>query len=113
LDGAQYFTVNANQVDGHTWPMHHHGFFVILNVAMGGGWPGNPTASTASGVRLNVDYVRVFYATLAAAAVYRTRTAPNGWPSPTLPNTPVVAVTILRGQLGQQHNQARSRCLER
>jgi hypothetical protein len=29
---------------------------------MGGGWPGNPTASTASGVPMLVDYVRVYTA---------------------------------------------------
>src|SRR5258706_2649063 len=62
LDGSQYFTVNANQVDATTWAnATNHGFFIILNVAMGGGWPGNPTGSTASGVPMNVDYVRVYY----------------------------------------------------
>jgi beta-glucanase (GH16 family) len=63
LDGSQYWTVNANQVDATTWAnATNHGFFIILNVAIGGGWPGNPTRSTASGVPMNVDYVRVYYA---------------------------------------------------
>ncbi len=35
--------------------------YVILNLAIGGGWPGGPTASTASGAALVVDYVRVYY----------------------------------------------------
>ena len=40
LDGANYFTVNANQVDATTWNnATHHGFFLILNVAIGGGLP--------------------------------------------------------------------------
>src|ERR687887_442956 len=40
LDGVNFFTVNANQVDATTWNnATHHGFFVILNVAMGGGFP--------------------------------------------------------------------------
>src|SRR6185503_1081681 len=42
----------------------NHGCFVILDVAMGGGFPaafgGGPTAGTASGVPMIVDYVRVF-----------------------------------------------------
>lgn len=65
LDGNNFFTVNANQVDATTWNNAvHHGFFVILNVAMGGGFPaafgGGPTGSTASGVPMLVDYVAVY-----------------------------------------------------
>ncbi len=64
LDGNNFFTVNANQVDATTWNNAlHHGFFMILNVAMGGGFPaafgGGPTGSTQSGVPMLVDYVRV------------------------------------------------------
>jgi len=63
LDGVQFHTVNANQVDAATWnDATNHGFFIILNVAMGGGWPGSPTRNTTSGVPMLVDYVRVFYA---------------------------------------------------
>jgi Carbohydrate binding module (family 6) len=52
-------------VDATTWNnATHHGFFVILNVAMGGGFPaafgGGPTGSTQSGVPMNVDYVAVY-----------------------------------------------------
>jgi hypothetical protein len=67
LDGNNFFTVNANQVDATTWNnATHHGFFLILNVAMGGGFPGafggGPAASTQSGVPMNVDYVAVYSA---------------------------------------------------
>ena len=65
LDGVNFFTVNANQVDATTWNNAlHHGFFVIFDLAMGGGFPaafgGGPTASTASGVPMVIDYVRVY-----------------------------------------------------
>src|SRR5262245_10117366 len=65
LDGNNFFSLNANQVDVTTWNnATHHGFFVILNVAMGGGFPaafgGGPTGSTQSGVPMNVDYVAVY-----------------------------------------------------
>ena len=65
LDGAKFFSVNAAQVSATTWTnATHHGFFVILNVAMGGGFPaafgGGPTASTQSGVPMLVDYVAVY-----------------------------------------------------
>ncbi len=64
LDGNNYFTVNANQVPAADWNnATHHGFFVILDVAMGGGFPdafgGGPTAATVSGQPMLVDYVSV------------------------------------------------------
>jgi beta-glucanase (GH16 family) len=65
LDGNNFFTVNANQVDATTWNnATHHGFFMILNVAMGGSFPGafggGPTGSTQSGVPMVVDYVAAY-----------------------------------------------------
>jgi hypothetical protein len=65
LDGANYFTLNSSQVDATTWNnATHHGMFVILNVAMGGGFPaafgGGPTSATQSGVPMLVDYVAVY-----------------------------------------------------
>ena len=62
VDGIKEFTVYSNQVDATTWDNAiNHGFFIILNVAIGGGWPGNPTASTISGGTMLVDYVHVYY----------------------------------------------------
>lgn len=67
LDGANYFTVSANQVDATTWSNAvDHAFFVIFDLAMGGGFPNGvaghttPTSSTASGASMLIDYVRVF-----------------------------------------------------
>jgi Ricin-type beta-trefoil lectin domain/Glycosyl hydrolases family 16 len=65
LDGSNFFTVNANQVDATTWNnATHHGFFMILNVAIGGGFPGafggGPTGATQSGVPMIVDYVAAY-----------------------------------------------------
>ncbi|MDI1466031.1 ricin-type beta-trefoil lectin domain protein [Catellatospora sp. KI3] len=67
LDGSNFFTVNANQVDATTWNnATHHGFFMILNVAIGGSFPGafggGPTGSTVSGVPMIVDYVAAYTA---------------------------------------------------
>lgn len=65
LDGNNYFTLNSSQLDATTWNNAlHHGFFMILNVAMGGGFPaafgGGPTSATQSGVPMVVDYVAVY-----------------------------------------------------
>ncbi len=63
LDGVQYWQVSSNgtNMDAKTWTNTvDHEFFIVLNVAMGGQWPGNPTASTFSGAPMVVDYVRVY-----------------------------------------------------
>ncbi|MFE7170998.1 glycoside hydrolase family 16 protein [Streptomyces sp. NPDC057616] len=64
VDGVNYHTVTAGQMDATTWAnATNHGFFVILNVAMGGGFPdafgGGPTSATESGHPMVVDYVQV------------------------------------------------------
>jgi len=44
---------------GAVW-VYDHPFFIILNLAVGGGWPGNPDDTTAFPQRMLVDYVRVY-----------------------------------------------------
>jgi beta-glucanase (GH16 family) len=46
---------------GATW-VYEHPFFVILNVAVGGAWPGNPDETTPFPQQMLVDYVRVYRA---------------------------------------------------
>jgi beta-glucanase (GH16 family) len=65
VDGERYRTVRSGDVDPATWSRAlGHGFFVLLNVAVGGGWPGPPDASTTPGVPMLVDRVAVSRATL-------------------------------------------------
>ena len=64
LDGTNFFTLKASQVDATTWANAvHHSFFIILNLAIGGEFPAafgyTSTASTQSGGTMLVDYVRV------------------------------------------------------
>jgi len=44
---------------GGAWAFNHP-FFFILNVAVGGGWPGNPDGSTVFPQQMLVDYIRVY-----------------------------------------------------
>jgi beta-glucanase (GH16 family) len=61
MNGVQTWKLQADRVDATTWTnATNHGFFIILNVAIGGGWPGSPTDQTVSGVPMLVDYVRVY-----------------------------------------------------
>ena len=65
LDGVNFHTVTADQVDATTWAnATNHGYFIILNVAMGGAFPdafgGGPDGGTGPGHPMVVDYVQVF-----------------------------------------------------
>lgn len=71
LDGTEFWHVDSNTsgMDAATWANAvDHGFFILLNVAMGGGWPGDPTSATQSGYAMNIDYVRVYTANGSAGA---------------------------------------------
>ncbi|WP_328508668.1 glycoside hydrolase family 16 protein [Streptomyces mirabilis] len=68
LDGVNFHTVRQNQVDATTWAnATNHGYFIILNVAMGGEFPaafgGGPDGGTDPGHPLVVDYVQVLQST--------------------------------------------------
>lgn len=67
LDGVQHFALSApgGSLDSATWlNAVDHGFFIILDVAIGGGFPaafgGGPTPDTLPGVPMIIDYVRVY-----------------------------------------------------
>jgi beta-glucanase (GH16 family) len=46
-------------VSGQAWRFNHP-FFFILNVAVGGDWPGNPDPTTTFPQQMLIDYIRVF-----------------------------------------------------
>ncbi|MDP9002912.1 MAG: glycoside hydrolase family 16 protein [Myxococcota bacterium] len=49
---------------GGTWAFDHP-FFVVLNVAVGGSWPGDPNTTTTFPQSMKVDWVRVYQKTSA------------------------------------------------
>ncbi len=94
LDGVNFFTLNSTAVDATTWNnATHHGFFVILNVAIGGAFPaafgGGPTASTVSGMPMTVDYVAVYTSGGGSTP------SPTATPSPTPTGVPGPATRYL------------------
>jgi len=68
VDGEQFHSVKQDQLPADTWNQmtSHSGYFIILNVAMGGAFPdgvsgqATPTAETVPGVPMVVDYVAVW-----------------------------------------------------
>ncbi|MFD5038120.1 ricin-type beta-trefoil lectin domain protein [Streptomyces sp. NPDC058377] len=58
VDGNVYQRRTPADLGGRQW-VFDKPFFVILNLAVGGYWPGDPDASTSFPQQLLVDYVRV------------------------------------------------------
>jgi beta-glucanase (GH16 family) len=60
IDGVAYFTANPSSVPaGRQW-VFDHPFFLLLNVAVGGAFPGPPDSTTRLPQEMLVDYVRVY-----------------------------------------------------
>ncbi|MFI9385014.1 ricin-type beta-trefoil lectin domain protein [Kutzneria sp. NPDC052558] len=58
VDGNAYETRTPADIGGNQW-VFDHPFYIIMNLAVGGYWPGNPDGNTQFPARLVVDYVHV------------------------------------------------------
>jgi beta-glucanase (GH16 family) len=59
VDGVLYATKTPKDIgSGNTW-VYNKPFFILLNVAVGGGWPGNPDSTTVFPQTMTVEYVRI------------------------------------------------------
>ncbi len=60
VDGAVYEDRQKNTIPaGAQWPFDQP-FYIILNLAVGGNWPGLPDASTVFPQEYRIDYVRLY-----------------------------------------------------
>ncbi len=59
VDSTLYFTRVPANLGGANWPFNER-FHIILNVAVGGNWPGSPDSTTVFPQAMVVDYVRVY-----------------------------------------------------
>lgn len=63
LDGHPFQVFTRGDVPpGGRWVFDDDSFFIILNLAVGGRWPGYPDDTTEFPQELRIDYVRVFAA---------------------------------------------------
>jgi beta-glucanase (GH16 family) len=74
LNGHPYYQVTEAQVGAAAWAAAvDHGFFLILDLAVGGGYPDgvcgctSPAASTTSGASMSVGYVAVYTTTTSGS----------------------------------------------
>jgi len=61
VDDTLYETQTSAVPAGDTWEFNHP-FFLLINVAVGGQWPGSPDGTTTFPQTLKVDWVRVYQA---------------------------------------------------
>jgi len=61
FDDVNYYTISSWWAGGSPYPApFNQQFFFILNIAVGGNWPGNPDGSTPFPQMMYIDYVRVY-----------------------------------------------------
>ena len=57
LNGVEYCSLNITH---ERFSAFHKSFYVILNLAVGGNWPGDPDDTTPFPADMEIDYVRVY-----------------------------------------------------
>lgn len=60
VDDVNFYNASRAQVESYGPWVFDHEFFILLNVAVGGQWPGYPNGSSVFPQRMYVDYVRVY-----------------------------------------------------
>ncbi len=60
VDGNKFYSVSRAQVQTYGNWAFDQPFFLLLNVAVGGQWPGNPDGSSTFPQRMSVDYIRIY-----------------------------------------------------
>jgi beta-glucanase (GH16 family) len=60
VDGYAYHTATPEDLPPDATWVYDHPFYIILNVAVGGNWPGSPDETTVFPQTMLVDYVRVY-----------------------------------------------------
>ncbi|GAB6930412.1 hypothetical protein JCM10914A_43950 [Paenibacillus sp. JCM 10914] len=68
VDGQQFNEFYIENGTGNTEEFHRP-FFILLNMAVGGNWPGSPNNSTPFPSQMLVDYVRVYQDTGAPSVI--------------------------------------------
>ena len=59
IDDSKYFSFqNDGKNDFNTWPFNQR-FHLLINIAVGGDWPGSPDETTQFPTEMEVEYVRV------------------------------------------------------
>tara|TARA_B100000674_G_scaffold206556_1_gene168819 strand:+ start:11210 stop:11431 length:222 start_codon:yes stop_codon:yes gene_type:complete len=60
INDEKYYTFqNDKKNNFKTWPFNQR-FHLLINIAVGGDWPGSPDETTNFPSEMKIDYVRVY-----------------------------------------------------
>ncbi|MGC9003057.1 MAG: carbohydrate binding domain-containing protein, partial [Dictyoglomus sp.] len=59
-DDQKFFTITRPEIELYGNWVFDHPFFIIMNVAVGGYWPGYPDDTTVFPQKMYVDYIKVY-----------------------------------------------------
>lgn len=60
IDGSQYFQYSQKRMMFWERWRHDQPYFLLLNLAVGGNWPGYPDSSTVFPQKMRVDWIRLY-----------------------------------------------------
>ena len=107
VDGEQFYSRTRAQVEAFGPWVFDQPFFILLNVAVGGQWPGSPDASSVFPQRMYVDWVRVYQ------AGPRRRTGSQPLPPPSAAATPPRAAAPLPARMAPRPAAAAPEAVQR
>lgn len=64
IDGNRYFAISRDDLPKDAKWVFDHPHFLLLNLAVGGNWPGSPDNTTVFPQKMKIDYVRVYEKTI-------------------------------------------------
>ena len=99
MDTNQYSTATAAGLPGGATWVFTQPQFILLNLAVGGNWPGNPDGTTVFPQQMLVDYVRVYEQTppLQISATQSNGSVFLSWPSNIVCHLQVQTNSLLNG----------------
>lgn len=60
VDNQTYYSLDLNKTFTSTYQPYHKPFYLIMNLAIGGNWPGAPSPDTVFPAPVEIDYVRYY-----------------------------------------------------
>jgi beta-glucosidase len=60
VDGEEFFTLTPEDLPPNRKWVFDHDFFLLINVAVGGGWPGYPDETSTYPQTMRIDYIRIY-----------------------------------------------------
>lgn len=112
VDSVQYFELTAGDLSPYTWRFDDD-FYLLLNCAVGGNWPGSPDSTTVFPQEMLVDYVRVYKADTSTNITQARFDDIKMYPNPAinniyfenLPSTPLsISIVDLNGKYISSQN---------